>query len=224
MADTSALGADAERCAGSTPALSTLDAGQRATASQVGDMLAWLRRLLAQEAPLTGTPPEEHTPIERAGTTRPPGHTAWIGVDLDGTLARADAWKGMSHVGEPVPLMLRRVKAWVEKGLVVKVVTARAGDPEGLAAAKAWLTAQGLGEIEVTDRKDFGMVELWDDRAIQVVHNTGICFLSPSAFGRPRAPILPDEIADRTYLLVGAERFDTLKPSAPANPSTGTTP
>ena len=187
-------------------------------------MLAWLRKVLAGEAPAPATPPEEPVPAERVGSTRPPGFDSWIGVDLDGTLARVDSWKGMDHVGEPVPLMMRRVRAWREKGLKVKVVTARAGDPVGLAAAQAWLEAQGLGDLEVTDRKDFGMVELWDDRAVQVVHNAGICFLSPSAFGRPRAPILPDEVADRTYLLVGAERFDTLKPAPPANRNPGTDP
>lgn len=219
MADTSALGADAERRAGSTPALSTLGAGHPGRASQDGRMLAWLRKLLAREAPAPPTPPEEPVPRERAASTRPPGFASWIGVDLDGTLAVADSWKGMDRIGEPVPLMLRRVKAWREKGLTVKVVTARAGDPAGLAAARAWLAAHGLEGLEVTDRKDFGMVELWDDRAIQVVHNTGICFLSPSAFGRPRAPILPDEVADRTYLLVGADRFDTLKPGSSPNPN-----
>lgn len=224
MADTSALGADAERRAGSTPALSTLDAGQPGPAGQIGRMLAWLRRILTGEVASPEAAPDEPVPKERAGSTRPPGHSSWIGVDLDGTLASADSWKGMEHIGEPVPLMLRRVRAWREKGLTVKVVTARAGDPVGLAATKAWLERHGLGELEVTDRKDFGMLELWDDRAIQVVHNAGICFLSPSAFGRPRAPILPDEVADRTYLLVGAERFDTLKPAPPAGADSEKTP
>jgi hypothetical protein len=185
-------------------------------------MLAWLRKILAGETSPPETPPEEPAPKERAASTRPPGFDSWIGVDLDGTLARADAWQGMDRIGEPVPLMMRRVRAWLDKGLKVKVVTARAGDPVGLAAARAWLESHGLAGLEVTDRKDFGMLELWDDRAIQVVHNAGICFLSPSAFGRPRAPILPDEVAERTYLLVGAERFDTLKPQASAQANPGT--
>lgn len=180
-------------------------------------MLAWLRSLLPSRGPDLTEAPEEPVPTERAGSTRPEGYTAWIGVDLDGTLARADSWKGMSVIGEPVPLMVRRVRAWIDKGLTVKVLTARACDPEGVAATQAWLVAQGLPALEVTDRKDFGMVELWDDRAIQVVHNTGICFLSPSVFGRPRAPILPDETLDRTYLLVGAERFAA--PTTPPSPS-----
>jgi len=34
---------------------------------------------------------------------------------------------------------------------------------------------QHIGQVlEVTNVKDFGMIELWDDRAIQVESNTGI--------------------------------------------------
>lgn len=151
-------------------------------------------------------------PSERMPLTRPGDFAPWIGVDLDGTLAEATPWKGMSHIGPAVPLMLRRVNAWLTKGLRVKIVTARAGNPEGLAATQGWLAANGLAGLEVTDRKDFGMIELWDDRAIQVVQNTGICFLGTSYFARPKAPILPDEVANQTFVLVG---------SAPGSPSSG---
>ncbi len=27
--------------------------------------------------------------------------TGWIDVDLDGTLAQYDGWKGVAHIGEP---------------------------------------------------------------------------------------------------------------------------
>jgi len=170
-------------------------------------MFAWFRNLFAPKAstPDLSQAPAEPTPGERQPSTRPPDMKPWIGVDLDGTLAEATAWQGMSHIGAPVPLMMRRVRQWLEKGLRVKIVTARAGDPQGLAATRAWLAAQGLPELEVTDRKDFGMIELWDDRAIQVVQNRGICFLGTSYFARPKAPILPDEAADRTFILVGGE-------------------
>ena len=29
--------------------------------------------------------------------------SGWIGVDLDGTLARYDGWRGIDHIGEPMP-------------------------------------------------------------------------------------------------------------------------
>lgn len=165
-------------------------------------MLSWLRKLFATGAPDLSRAPDEPVPTERQSDTRPPDSQPWIGVDLDGTLAEATPWKGMSHIGPPVPLMLRRVRLWLEKGARVKIVTARAGDPEGLKATQAWLKANGLPDLEVTDRKDFGMIELWDDRAIQVVQNTGMCFLGTSVFARPKSPILPEEVANRTFIHV----------------------
>lgn len=170
-------------------------------------MLAWLQSLFAPKSPAVdlSQAPDEPTPTERVPSTRPPRQQGWIGVDLDGTLAEATDWQGMEHIGPPVPLMMRRVRQWLDQGLPVKIVTARAGDPVGVAATQAWLKTHGLPELEVTDKKDFGMIELWDDRAIQVVQNRGICFLGTSFFARPKAPILPDEVADRTFVLVGAE-------------------
>ncbi len=154
------------------------------------------------------TPPPEPVPTEREAHTKPsePKEKPWIGVDLDGTLARATPWKGMTHIGEPVPLMVRRVQEWTSKGLTVKIVTARAPHPEAVEAIRLWLVKHGMPELEVTDRKDFGMIELWDDRAIQVVRNTGKPFLSPSLFGRPKAPILSDEAPDATFYLLRAEQ------------------
>lgn len=151
-------------------------------------------------------PPEEPRPVERAGDTKPaePQEKPWIGVDLDGTLALATPWRGMTHIGAPVPLMVRRVQEWTRMGLTVKILTARGPYPEAVDAIKKWLVANGMPELEVTDRKDFGMVELWDDRAIQVVRNTGRPFLSPSMYGRPKAPILPEEAHESTFYLLRA--------------------
>ena len=150
------------------------------------------------------TPPPEPLPVEREGHTKPrdPDEKPWIGVDLDGTLARATPWKGMTHIGDPVPLMVRRVQEWTKRGLTVKILTARGSYPEAVDAIKKWLVANDMPELEVTDRKDFGMVELWDDRAIQVVRNTGRPFLSPSLSGRPKAPILPEEASESTFYLL----------------------
>ncbi len=98
----------------------------------------------------------------------------WIGVDLDGTLAHYDGWKGSEHIGDPVPGMLFRVNKWLAEGRRVKIFTARASDPVAVKAIKAWLVEHDIGGLEVTNVKDYAMIELWDDRAVQVVENTGM--------------------------------------------------
>ena len=100
----------------------------------------------------------------------------WIGVDLDGTLAEWTEWKGVEHIGDPIPRMLARVKGWMRMGIPVKIFTARVcdGDPRGCRQhIEAWCVKHGIGGLEVTNVKDFNMVELWDDRAVAVEHNTG---------------------------------------------------
>lgn len=110
-------------------------------------------------------------------------HGGWIGVDLDGTLAHYDGWQGADHVGAPVPAMAERVKRWLEEGRQVKVFTARVSsdgsprrDREACVARLAildWCKAHLGAELPVTCTKDFAMIELWDDRAVQVKLNTG---------------------------------------------------
>jgi len=99
----------------------------------------------------------------------------WIGVDLDGTLAYYDKWRGISHIGAPIPMMLRRVKQWLYDGKEVRIFTARvsAGDQNALEAIQQWLKEVGLPPLVITCMKDFNMTELWDDRAVQVEMNTG---------------------------------------------------
>lgn len=97
----------------------------------------------------------------------------WIGVDLDGTLAHYLSWQGKDVIGGPVPEMLKRVKGWLAEGKTVKIFTARASDPENIPPIKEWLKQHGLGDLEITNIKDFGMIELWDDRCVQVIMNHG---------------------------------------------------
>lgn len=103
--------------------------------------------------------------------------SAWVGVDLDGTLAHYDRWRGLFHIGPPVPDMADRVRKWVEAGIEVRIVTARVSDPatadQARDAIRDWLARYGLPDLIVTNAKDFGMVELWDDRAVRVEKNTG---------------------------------------------------
>lgn len=102
----------------------------------------------------------------------------WVGVDLDGTLAEYHGWKGPSDIGQPIPLMLERVKNWIEAGIIVKILTARvssnnSGREEAILAIKQWCLEHIGVELEVTAEKDYNMIELWDDRCIQVEFNTG---------------------------------------------------
>lgn len=99
--------------------------------------------------------------------------SGWIGIDLDGTLAKYTPGSGGGVIGKPVPAMLARVRAWLTRGYEVRVCTARAGTMEGVIQVRVWLDAHGLEGVAVTDRKDYDMIELWDDRAVRVEANTG---------------------------------------------------
>ena len=97
----------------------------------------------------------------------------WIGVDLDGTLAEYHSWESMTTIGAPIELMLNRVKEWLRNGLTVKIFTARAVEPAAIPHIENWCFIHIGQVLEVTNVKDLGMIELWDDRAIGVEKNTG---------------------------------------------------
>lgn len=98
----------------------------------------------------------------------------WIGVDLDGTLAVYDFWRGETHIGEPIPPMVDRVRTWLLQGRDVRIFTARAAGGDGVISAINKWTTEHLGyALPVTNCKDYSMIELWDDRCVQVEKNTG---------------------------------------------------
>jgi len=104
--------------------------------------------------------------------------SGWIAVDLDGTLAYYQGWQGAEHIGPPVMRMVDRVKSWLQKGETVKIFTARVSGGGELAAEQVKLIKEyclkHIGqELEVTCIKDFACIEIWDDRCIQVMTNTG---------------------------------------------------
>lgn len=99
--------------------------------------------------------------------------SGWIGVDFDGTLAEYHGYVPGGHFGDPIPAMMARVKAWLAEGVEVKIMTARAADPDEARKVQDWCERNGLPRLPITDRKDFGMIELWDDRAVSVEANTG---------------------------------------------------
>ena len=100
--------------------------------------------------------------------------SGWIGVDLDGTVAHYES-KQFPEIGRPIAPMVARIKAWLAEGVDVRIFTARVcdGDPETVLAIQKWC-AEHIGQVlPVTNVKDYAMVELWDDRAVQVIPNTG---------------------------------------------------
>jgi hypothetical protein len=122
---------------------------------------------------------------------------AWHGVDLDGTLAHYDGWKGIAHIGAPISAMRERVLLWLSQGKRVKIFTARVdggnvalsmGNKDGeahrdVAAVRRhiedWCVKHLGQKLEITCKKDYAMECLYDDRAVQVVPNTGEVYLRP---------------------------------------------
>jgi hypothetical protein len=107
----------------------------------------------------------------------------FIAVDLDGTLATYEGWHGPCFIGKPVGPMVERVKAWLKEGKEVRIftsrITLRAGErpmrnvKSVKNAIRAWCQESIGQNLLITNVKEHGMVEFWDDRAVRVERNTG---------------------------------------------------
>ena len=102
----------------------------------------------------------------------------WIGVDLDGVLAEYHGWKGPTDIGRPIFKMVKRVEAWVAEGKRVKIMTARVAPGKGdeslcRSVIEEWLQKVFGYVLPITHEKDHRMIELWDDRVVQMIPNTG---------------------------------------------------
>jgi hydroxymethylpyrimidine pyrophosphatase-like HAD family hydrolase len=102
-----------------------------------------------------------------------PQEQPWIGVDLDGTLARDVKPYDPTVIGKVNPTMAARVRRWLRQGKKVKIFTARATDPKAIPYIKKWCLDNLGQELEVTNQKDQFMVRLWDDRAYGVYKDDG---------------------------------------------------
>jgi len=100
-------------------------------------------------------------------------------VDLDGTLAEYKGWNGHTHIGDPVPIMARRIRRWLSDGKLVKIFTARFAekDPkkrqEIVDAIQRWTQKHFGRKLKVTNEKDKSVTKIWDDRAMSVTRNKG---------------------------------------------------
>lgn len=68
-----------------------------------------------------------------------PEYKPRIAVDLDGTLAEYDGWKGPTEIGHPLNGAQRFIEEIIELGYEPVVFSTRAETPEGLQAIVAWL-------------------------------------------------------------------------------------
>jgi len=113
----------------------------------------------------------------------------WIGVDFDGTLVLYV--DGMyPEIGAPILIMVERVRAWLAAGVQVRIFTARCSWLPGATKAmtrkrqddayaqketiREWTIAHLGQPLAVTCEKDYKCRMIWDDRAVQMVPNTGV--------------------------------------------------
>lgn len=103
----------------------------------------------------------------------------WWGFDLDGTLAEYSSWKGADHIGDLIEPIAELIRELLAEGERVKIFTARVtvredGQHEVARRAIEEYTLKHFGvALEVTNVKDYGMIRLYDDRAVGVEENTG---------------------------------------------------
>lgn len=107
-----------------------------------------------------------------------------IFVDIDCTLAHYNGFKGPDVIGEPVEEMVEKVKERMATGDQVVIFSARVapgGDYQGMldatlavVALDAWCKKVFGKSMPITATKQHYADEIWDDRARQVVPNTGM--------------------------------------------------
>ena len=132
---------------------------------------------------------------------------SWIGFDLDGTLAEYEGWSGIEHIGKPVKRMCDLAKKLHNDGKIIKIFTARVAprkDKSDVGKAKACIEKwceENLGFVPpITYEKDALMETLYDDRAVQVIPNTGIEIEEAARQAKPGAPDPADVKALMDYL------------------------
>lgn len=165
---------------------------------RIGDKV----RLINEESPLCG---ETGTVVPRRGMAPPEYYTVelspgahvnvshkylekikdgrisgWVGVDLDRTLAYYDEWRGVTHVGKPIPPMVEFVQNLLAQGEEVRIFTARCAPPNDyedvVSAVGDWCEEHIGVRLAATCTKDMYCKAIYDDIAYRVEENTGrIC-------------------------------------------------
>lgn len=145
-------------------------------------------------------------------TALPPLKTKgpWVGFDLDGTLAEHGKYQGPDHIGTMIQKMKDILIEWLKQGYRVKIMTARMGHAELRDEARTiiqdWLEANGLPRLEVTCKKDYKMIRLYDDRAVQVIPNTGVTLEEVVKDLMTENAALKDQLSEADFRLASLDK------------------
>ena len=125
--------------------------------------------------------------------------------------------------------MADRVRKWLSEGKDVRIMTARVdggtvalnmGNEAGehfkniervKSIIQDWTEKHFGVRLPVTNVKDYGMIELWDDRAIQVIPNTGETLQSQLTAKDKIIEVAKDSIKNSTLLLREANMYRIAK-------------
>jgi hypothetical protein len=116
-----------------------------------------------------------------------------VAVDLDGTLASFNGWKGYFEIGKPMHKIINQIRVFKKQGAHIIIHTCRTTTPDNKAfpevieCVKKWLRKNSVpfDEIWCSTGKPFAHIYL-DDRAVRVSCPQCMKFL--------KAPKLPREI------------------------------
>lgn len=111
----------------------------------------------------------------------------WVGFDFDGTLCAYPYYEPAKH-GPNLIRMVAVLKQFIKQGVKCKIVTARAAYPHQKDVVENWMRENEISQngvlLEVTDKKDYMMFALFDDRAITVNPVTGEVESNPAEVAR----------------------------------------
>jgi hypothetical protein len=106
----------------------------------------------------------------------------WIGVDFDCTLSMYFGYQSIGN-GVAITPMIERVKKWISEGKDVRIFTARVAPSNNFSEEELvghykyienWCKINIGAVLPIVYYKDVFLEEFWDDKAIQLIPNTGI--------------------------------------------------
>ena len=108
----------------------------------------------------------------------------WVGIDLDGVLARHYWGDGIEQddliIGEPIPEMVQRVREIMAEGWEIRIFTARGAWATTLERRAIqwkideWCLSVFGQTFKITNAKDPACHAIYDDLAFRVIRNTGL--------------------------------------------------